>query len=100
MEHELWQLVLPAYNGPFVASRLLLFMHLLHFFHIPENELVALYFPKPRSIFIACKTNAIGKPEKNSFKIYKHLVQQYMQHVAHSLRVVFSYGHIIVKLLI
>ena len=49
-----------------------------------------LYFPKQRLISLVCKTDATGKPEK----IYKHLVQQQVQQVAHNFRVVSSYGHI------
>ena len=62
--------LLPLYNSPSVVFRLRPFVHL-------------------RAILLACKTDAMEKPKKTSFKIYKHLVQQYVQQVVHNLRDVF-----------
>ena len=50
-----------------------------------KNEVVVLYFPKERSVLLACKTDAMGKPRKTSCKIYKRFAQQQVQQVVHNL---------------
>ena len=66
----------PVYNNPSVVIRGRPFVHLLHFFHIPSNELVVINFPKQTlfqviiiPILLACKTSVMGKFEKTSYKI-------------------------------